>query len=98
MSGNETETAAWSAANDYGTKDVTEIAVKIANEPKKGDRKRMVILTQGAGDYVCVKDGVVSKHPITVLKKSEIHDTNGAGDAFVGGGFRTWGPPRGRRD
>lgn len=83
--GNEDEAAAWAKANDYGTEDVTEIAIKLSNEPKKSSRRRTVIITQGGDDVVCVEEGKVSKHPVVKLAKEKICDTNGAGDAFVGG-------------
>ena len=40
---------------------------------------------QGEDDVICVHGGQVIKYPVTKLAKEAIVDTNGAGDAFVGG-------------
>jgi adenosine kinase len=32
-----------------------------------------------------VKEGVVTSYPVELLPKEKLVDTNGAGDAFVGG-------------
>ena len=34
---------------------------------------------------VLVSEGQISEHPVQLLSSQEIIDTNGAGDAFVGG-------------
>lgn len=84
--GNEAEGAAFSEAMDYGTKDLKEIILKAAAEPKeRKDRPRVVIFTQGPGDVLLCKDGKVTEFPILPIKEEEILDTNGAGDAWVGG-------------
>ncbi len=44
-----------------------------------------MIITQGADDTIIAQDGKVTKYPVLKLKPEEIIDTNGAGDAFVGG-------------
>lgn len=45
--GNETEAAALSSALNFGTEDLKEIGLKIAQLPKKNSTKRIVIITQG---------------------------------------------------
>ncbi|KAE8833201.1 hypothetical protein HRS9139_05020 [Pyrenophora teres f. teres] len=89
--GNETEAAAFAEAHGYETKDVKEIAKKIASLPKKNtNRPRTVVITQGTDPTIAVtsKDGSdvdvkeVSVHAIT---EDNTNDTNGAGDAFAGG-------------
>lgn len=45
--GNETEAAALSNALNFGTEDLKEIGLKIADLPKKNSKKRIVIITQG---------------------------------------------------
>jgi len=84
--GNETEALTFAEQQNYGTKDLQEIAKKIANL-KKADpsRPRMVVITQGADPTLIVKGDSVSTFPVMPIKPEDILDTNGAGDAFVGG-------------
>jgi len=84
--GNETEAATYAEVHGLGTSDVREIARRIAMTPKaNGSRSRLVIITQGADPVVCVQDGRVLEFPAEALPAARIVDTNGAGDAFVGG-------------
>jgi len=71
-------------------KTVAEIAAKLAAEPKVNDkRKRMVVFTQGAEPtIVATEGGEVKEYPI--IPCPELIDTNGAGDAFVGGFLAKW--------
>ena len=45
----------------------------------------MAVITQGAEPTVVAVDGVVKYFPVPPLAKELLIDTNGAGDAFVGG-------------
>lgn len=84
--GNETEAATFSEVQGLGTTDVKEIALKISNLPKENkNRSRIVIITQGADAVICVVDGIVKEYPVEKLTDEQLIDTNGAGDAFVGG-------------
>lgn len=84
--GNEAEAEALSEAQGYGTKDLKEIAQKVAALPKVNQsRQRVVIITQGPDPVLLCKDGKVSEWPILPITEEEILDTNGAGDAWVGG-------------
>lgn len=84
--GNEAEAEALSNSFGYGTADLKEIARHIASIPKvNGARKRVVIITQGPGPVILFNDGVITEHPILPILPEEIVDTNGAGDAWVGG-------------
>lgn len=84
--GNEDEMAEFSKANNFGTDDLKEIALKAAALPKKNTgRSRMVVITHGGEPTIIVKDGQVSEYPVIPIEKKDIVDTNGAGDAFVGG-------------
>merc|ERR1712055_142717 len=84
--GNETEAATYAEVNNLGITDVGEIARKIAMLPKEnGSTSRLVIITQGADPVVAVQHGNIIKFPVETLAKEDIVDTNGAGDAFVGG-------------
>jgi len=87
---NESEAAAFAKGEEWGTEDIAEIAAKLAAlpGPKAGTRKAVV--TQGADATVIATAGgatetfAVAGNPWT-LTKADLVDTNGAGDAFVGG-------------
>jgi len=82
--GNEAEAATFAEAHGWEEKSVADIALKIAAMPKENaDRPRMVVFTQGAEATVVAVDGKVTEYPI--IKCPKLVDTNGAGDAFVGG-------------
>ena len=89
--GNESEAAAYAAANGLGEGASVEATARaIAALPHAGGRARTVIITQGSASTVAVTSGggaalVVPVAPID----GAIVDTNGAGDAFVGG-FLAW--------
>jgi adenosine kinase len=85
--GNESEALEFAKNNDIDTTDVKEIAVKIASFPGKVNEKRtrVCIITQGADPTIVAKDGEVTEHAIIPMKREDIKDSNGAGDAFVGG-------------
>jgi len=84
--GNETEAAAYAESQALGTTDVKEIAQRIAMLPKEnGSKSRLVVITQGSDPVVVVSEGEVTEYPVTPLAAGDIVDTNGAGDAFVGG-------------
>ena len=83
--GNESEAAEYGDAMGWG-KDVATVALKIAALPKAcGARPRVVVFTQGSDATIVACGGVVSTFPVPKLEKSQLVDTNGAGDAFVGG-------------
>jgi len=84
--GNETEADTFAEQNFEKGMDRKDIAKKIAALPYKGKGKsRVVIITQGGDPCILVENGEVSEHPVTKLSSDQIVDTNGAGDAFVGG-------------
>jgi adenosine kinase len=83
--GNESEAAEYGKAKDYGD-DIRTVALKIAAQPKaSGTRPRIVVFTQGSTSTIVACNGVVTEYPVEPLPKELLVDTNGAGDAFVGG-------------
>ena len=89
--GNETEAAAYAEAHNLGTSKVEEIALKLAMLPKEnGSRSRLVVITQGSEPVITVQHGKVASWPVEKLESAAIVDTNGAGDAFVGGFLAQW--------
>ena len=82
--GNESEAQTFAETEGWDKAlTVAEIACKISameNGPKK------VVITQGADPTIVAEGGkVLLEHPVKPLTKEELVDTNGAGDAFVGG-------------
>ncbi|CAD7006154.1 unnamed protein product [Ceratitis capitata] len=49
------------------------------------DRTRIVVLTQGHLPVLLIQEHTIEEFPVERLEPDEIVDTNGAGDAFVGG-------------
>ena len=81
---NESEAAAYGKKHELG-EDLKEVALKLAAMPKKGDKPRTVIFTQGSESTIVASGGKVSEYAVEALAKEKLVDTNGAGDAFVGG-------------
>ena len=85
--GNESEAAAWGAANGLEGASVEAVAAAIAASPKLGRAGRTVVITQGAMETVVAKPGAAATTavPVEPIAAEAIVDVNGAGDAFVGG-------------
>jgi len=84
--GNEDEARAYAEAVGWETTDVEFIATRLSLVPMKGGKPpRKVVITQGCDPTVVAIRGQVTKYPVIALPKEKLVDTNGAGDAFVGG-------------
>merc|ERR1712125_108340 len=83
--GNETEARTWAETEGWETDDVKFIATRLSLIPSAKGRKRTVVITQGSEPTVVAINGHITEHPILVLPKEKLVDTNGAGDAYVGG-------------
>ncbi|XP_037318918.2 adenosine kinase b isoform X1 [Pungitius pungitius] len=84
--GNETEAATFAKELGFETDDIAEIAKKTQNLPKENTkRQRVVVFTQGKEDTVATVGEEVTMFPVLDIDQNDIVDTNGAGDAFVGG-------------
>uniref|UniRef100_A0A1B6DN45 Adenosine kinase n=1 Tax=Clastoptera arizonana TaxID=38151 RepID=A0A1B6DN45_9HEMI len=84
--GNETEAAEFASEQGLGVKDLHEIAIKISELPKQNtSRPRIVIITQGTNPVILCQGGKTKEFPVVHLPPDQVVDTNGAGDAFVGG-------------
>ncbi|KAL3760830.1 hypothetical protein ACHAWU_007896 [Discostella pseudostelligera] len=82
---NESEAEAYGKKHGLGS-DLKEVALAIAASPKKNpSRPRTVIFTQGPSSTIVACNGTVTEYAVVPLPKEELVDTNGAGDAFVGG-------------
>lgn len=83
--GNESEAAAYGKKNGLG-EDLKQVALAVAALPKKdSSRPRTVVFTQGSQSTLVACNGVVTEYAVEPLPKEQLVDTNGAGDAFVGG-------------
>merc|ERR1711879_82314 len=69
----------------WETTDIPFIATRLSLIPSAKSRKRTVVITQGADPTIVAHNGFTKEHGITPLPKEELVDTNGAGDAYVGG-------------
>lgn len=84
--GNETEAATFAKEQNFNTDNLHEIALKICKLPKQNEqRERVAIITQGSDAVLLAQNGVITEIPVEKLEMDAIVDTNGAGDAFVGG-------------
>ncbi|XP_053306982.1 adenosine kinase isoform X1 [Spea bombifrons] len=84
--GNETEAAAFAREQGFETDDISEIARRTQALPKvNSSRPRVVVFTQGSEDTIMATADEVRSFPVLEIDQSKIVDTNGAGDAFVGG-------------
>merc|ERR1719191_2307818 len=84
--GNETEASTWAETEGWDTTDIPFIATRLSLIPSaKEGRHCYVIITQGADPTIVAYRGHITTYPILTLPKERIVDTNGAGDAYVGG-------------
>jgi len=83
--GNETEARTWAETEGWETTDVSFIATRLSLIPSAKGKHRIVVITQGAEETIVCHRGHITKYPIVKLEKEKIVDTNGAGDAYVGG-------------
>ena len=84
--GNENEARAFAKSEGWETEDIEEIAMRVSKFPKEnGSRGRVVVFTQGKDPTVVATDGTIKTYPVTLVPADKLVDTNGAGDAFVGG-------------
>ncbi|CAM9691548.1 unnamed protein product, partial [Chrysoparadoxa australica] len=82
---NESEAAAFGAKQGWGN-DIKEVAAKLAAMPKENSsRSRTVVFTQGSESTIVFSDGKLQEFAVDELPSEKLVDTNGAGDAFVGG-------------
>ncbi|CAJ0767579.1 8245_t:CDS:2, partial [Entrophospora sp. SA101] len=85
---NEAEAEAFAKSEGWEETDIKEIALKIAKLPKVNTkRQRIVIITQGSSPTILAyqNEDRVHEFKVNTIADDEIVDTNGAGDAFVGG-------------
>uniref|UniRef100_A0A8C6DGX6 Adenosine kinase n=1 Tax=Moschus moschiferus TaxID=68415 RepID=A0A8C6DGX6_MOSMO len=80
------EAATFAREQGFEAEDIKEIARKTQALPKvNSKRQRIVIFTQGREDTILATESEVTAFAVLDQDQKEIVDTNGAGDAFVGG-------------
>jgi len=83
---NEDEGAAFAEKSGWDKADLEATATKLSLFPKENaSRPRTVIITQGPRPTIVAVGGLATLHEVPPIDKANIVDTNGAGDAFVGG-------------
>eukprot|EP00549_Striatella_unipunctata_P019937 CAMPEP_0118699864 /NCGR_PEP_ID=MMETSP0800-20121206/16184_1 /TAXON_ID=210618 ORGANISM="Striatella unipunctata, Strain CCMP2910" /NCGR_SAMPLE_ID=MMETSP0800 /ASSEMBLY_ACC=CAM_ASM_000638 /LENGTH=344 /DNA_ID=CAMNT_0006600225 /DNA_START=102 /DNA_END=1136 /DNA_ORIENTATION=+ len=83
---NESEAEAYAKKHGMEGKDLKDVALEVSKSPKKStERPRTVVFTQGSKSTIVACEGKVEEYPVELLAKEALVDTNGAGDAFVGG-------------
>ena len=84
--GNNDEAKKFCELAGLPTKDIKAMALAVSKLPMaNASRNRVVIFTQGRDPTIVAMNGEVKVHNIDPVKKMVIKDTNGCGDAFVGG-------------
>jgi adenosine kinase len=83
---NETEAEKLTEKLGMNGKNIEEVMKAISELPKINQkRSRTVIFTFGPLPVLIYNEGKLNKYDVPPLEKSAIVDTNGAGDAFLGG-------------
>lgn len=82
---NDDEAKTFATVQGWDTQDVAAIALRVSNMPHKGTHKRTVVFTQGSKPTIYAVNNTVREVAVDKIPHDAIVDTNGAGDAFVGG-------------
>lgn len=84
--GNGDEASEYSKLMGFNVTSVKEMALKTSQLPKLNkSRERIVVFTQGKDPTIIAQGGCVNEYIVTPVEHELIKDTNGCGDAFVGG-------------
>lgn len=84
--GNGDEATEFGRQMGFNTTDIKEIALKTSSLPKlNSSRERIIVFTQGRDPTIIAQGGHVTEYKVNPVDPALIKDTNGCGDAFVGG-------------
>jgi len=86
--GNETEAKTFAETEGWSESlSIADIACKLSMLPQEDGKAqpRRVVITQGTDPTIVAVNGKASTHPIIKVDSKLVVDTNGAGDAYVGG-------------
>ncbi|XP_016984302.1 adenosine kinase [Drosophila rhopaloa] len=83
---NKEEAIAFADSNDWKTKNIFEIGSRLQKMPKGNVRPRLVMITDAVCPVLVFQDNDrVLEYPVPKVTRGPVFDTNGCGDAFVGG-------------
>ncbi|EDW80500.2 uncharacterized protein Dwil_GK11532 [Drosophila willistoni] len=83
---NKAEALAFADTHEWNTKDIFEIGKRMQSLPKDNGRPRVIMITDDICPVLCFQENEkILEYPVPKLSKKDIVDTNGCGDAFVGG-------------
>ncbi|EDV91191.1 adenosine kinase [Drosophila grimshawi] len=84
--GNKQEALAYAESHDWNTTDIFEVGRRLQSLPKANMRPRIVMITDAFCPVLCFQDNdKILEYPVPKVDQENIVDTNGCGDAFVGG-------------
>lgn len=83
---NKQEALTYANIHNWNTKDIFVIGTNLMNLPKGNKRPRTVLVTDSVCPVLCfLGNGRIIQYPVPKVDPTTIVDTNGCGDAFVGG-------------
>jgi len=82
---NEDEAKAFAGVNELKFESMAQLATLMSTFKTQADSPRTVVITQGCEPVVVAKGKQVTEYAVNKIDKKLIIDSNGAGDAFVGG-------------
>ncbi|ALC45788.1 CG11255 [Drosophila busckii] len=83
---NKEEALAYAAEHEWDTKNIFEVGRRLQSMPKENGRTRTVMITDATCPVLCFQENDrVLEYPVPKMDKKSVVDTNGCGDAFVGG-------------
>lgn len=66
--------------------DILNVCAKINNlQPQVHNKNRSTVITRGSFSIFLAENGAVQEYEVEKIERENLKDTNGAGDAFVGG-------------
>ncbi|KAH8312758.1 hypothetical protein KR044_012665 [Drosophila immigrans] len=84
--GNKQEMLAFADTHNWNNKDIVDVGRRIQSLPKCNKRSRIVMITDAVCPVLCFQENnTVVEYPVPKVEDKDIVDTNGCGDAFVGG-------------
>ncbi|XP_017111086.1 adenosine kinase 2 [Drosophila elegans] len=83
---NKEEAVAFADSHDWKTKNIFEIGSRLQKMPKANVHPRIVMITDAVCPVLVFQDNDrVLEYPVPKVTRGPVFDTNGCGDAFVGG-------------
>ncbi|KAH8360002.1 hypothetical protein KR093_010054, partial [Drosophila rubida] len=84
--GNKQEMEAYAKMHKWPITDIVEVGKRLQCMRKCNKRPRIVLITDAVRPILCfMENNTLIEYPVPTVEKQDIVDTNGCGDAFVGG-------------